>query len=99
MQGRRAEADRTFERLLTAANDLGLPSEEYDVGAGRLSGNFPQALSHLAVVRTALRFDDQASDRGEAMRPGRRPTLILVKAHRTNRPTSARIGTRDRASC
>jgi GH15 family glucan-1,4-alpha-glucosidase len=65
MQGRRAEAERTFQRLLDAANDLGLLSEEYDVHAGRLAGNFPQGLSHLALVRTALRFDEQASDRGE----------------------------------
>jgi GH15 family glucan-1,4-alpha-glucosidase len=65
MQGRRAEAERTFQRLLDAANDLGLLSEEYDVHAGRLAGNFPQALSHLALVRTALRFSAKASDRGE----------------------------------
>lgn len=43
-----------FERLLGHRNDLGLLSEEYDVGTGRLVGNFPQALSHLALVNTAL---------------------------------------------
>lgn len=65
MQGRRTEAERTFQRLLDAANDLGLLSEEYDVHAGRLAGNFPQALSHLALVRTALRFDEKVSDLAE----------------------------------
>jgi GH15 family glucan-1,4-alpha-glucosidase len=65
MQGRTSEAENTFQRLLDAANDLGLLSEEYDMRAGRLAGNFPQALSHLALVRTALRFGANASDRGE----------------------------------
>ena len=45
---------RLFERLLGLRNDLGLLSEEYDVEAERLVGNFPQALSHLALVNTAL---------------------------------------------
>lgn len=54
MQGRRDAAVETFERLLSIRNDLGLLSEEYDLKAGRLSGNFPQALSHLAIVQTAI---------------------------------------------
>jgi GH15 family glucan-1,4-alpha-glucosidase len=54
MQGRRDTAVQTFERLLSIRNDLGLLSEEYDLKAGRLAGNFPQALSHLAIVQTAI---------------------------------------------
>jgi GH15 family glucan-1,4-alpha-glucosidase len=65
MQGRRPEAEKIFEALLHARNDLGLLAEEYDSRAGRLAGNFPQALSHLALVRTALRFEERASNRGE----------------------------------
>ena len=41
-----------FERLLALRNDVGLLSEEYDVKAKRLVGNFPQAFSHLALVNT-----------------------------------------------
>ncbi|CCD91580.1 Glycoside hydrolase 15-related [Bradyrhizobium sp. ORS 375] len=70
MQGRRDEARRTFERVLSVSNDLGLLSEEYDVGARRLSGNFPQALSHLSLIRTALRFEGAASERGGDMPAG-----------------------------
>ena len=35
-------------------NGVGLLSEEYDVPAKQLAGNFPQALTHLALVNTAL---------------------------------------------
>jgi GH15 family glucan-1,4-alpha-glucosidase len=53
MLGRRDDALRLFERLLTLRNDVGLLSEEYDPYANRLIGNFPQAFSHLALVNSA----------------------------------------------
>ena len=53
LQGRVEEAKTLFERLLALRNDVGLLSEEYDVCAGRLVGNFPQAFSHIALVNTA----------------------------------------------
>ena len=53
MMHRRDDAVRIFERLLDLRNDLGLLSEEYDVGARRLLGNFPQAFSHVGLVNTA----------------------------------------------
>lgn len=52
--GRVDEAKALFERLLTLCNDVGLISEEYDVKAQRLVGNFPQAFTHIALVNTAL---------------------------------------------
>ena len=51
--GRRDEAQQLFERLLALRNDVGLLSEQYDPQAKRLVGNFPQALSHIALVNTA----------------------------------------------
>jgi len=53
LQGRRAEACALFERLLGVANDVGLLAEEYDPRACRLIGNFPQALSHVALINAA----------------------------------------------
>ncbi len=52
--GRHADAKRLFERLIGLCNDVGLLSEEYDVGAGRMLGNFPQAFSHVSLVNAAL---------------------------------------------
>jgi GH15 family glucan-1,4-alpha-glucosidase len=52
--GRTDEARVLFERLVGLANDLGLLSEEYDPVSKRMLGNFPQALSHLALVNSAL---------------------------------------------
>ncbi len=64
MQGRRDEACAQFERVLAVANDLGLLSEEYDVAGKHLAGNFPQALTHLALVNTALGLCGPTLQRG-----------------------------------
>lgn len=51
--GRTDEARALFERLLEVQNDVGLLAEEHHVRDGRMLGNFPQAFSHMALVRTA----------------------------------------------
>jgi len=51
--GRIKEAEELFERLLKIRNHLGLLSEEYDPKLRRQISNFPQAFSHLALVRAA----------------------------------------------
>ena len=52
--GRRADAIAMFERLLALRNDVGLLSEEYDPASKRQVGNFPQALSHIALIHAAF---------------------------------------------
>jgi len=71
--GRRDEAEALFGRLIALANDVGLLAEEYDPQARRLVGNFPQALTHMALVNTArlLSMPPQASS--EAVALGQRP--------------------------
>jgi GH15 family glucan-1,4-alpha-glucosidase len=53
MMGRRDEASELFERLLDLRNDVGLLSEEVDPANRRLTGNFPQAFTHVSLVNTA----------------------------------------------
>jgi GH15 family glucan-1,4-alpha-glucosidase len=67
LQGRADEARSLFERLLGVRNDVGLLSEEYDPRTHRLLGNFPQAMSHTALVNTAANLTTAigpARDRG-----------------------------------
>nr|WP_255551286.1 glycoside hydrolase family 15 protein [Granulicella sp. dw_53] len=52
--GRKADAKALYERLLGLRNDVGLLSEEYDPVRRRLVGNFPQALSHIALIHAAF---------------------------------------------
>jgi hypothetical protein len=54
LTGRRHDAKALFERLLELRNDVGLLSEEYDSVRERLVGNFPQALSHIALIHAAF---------------------------------------------
>jgi GH15 family glucan-1,4-alpha-glucosidase len=54
LQKREDDAAAIFEGVAAAANDVGLLSEEYDVSGKFLLGNFPQALTHLSLVHTAL---------------------------------------------
>ncbi|MDD1520090.1 MULTISPECIES: glycoside hydrolase family 15 protein [Bradyrhizobium] len=47
------KAQELFDRVVGVANDVGLLAEEYDSVARRQTGNFPQALTHIALVNTA----------------------------------------------
>lgn len=51
--GRLDDAITLMDRLVGYASDLGLLAEEYDPSTDRLAGNYPQAFSHLALVRAA----------------------------------------------
>ena len=59
------ESGRLLDRLIGLANDVGLLSEEYDIGGERMMGNFPQALSHLALVRAVYSHDQAVRRRQE----------------------------------
>jgi len=53
MLGRVDDARERFEALLALRNDVGLLSEEWDVTARRMVGNFPQAFSHVGLLNSA----------------------------------------------
>ena len=56
--GRLDQARLAFEKMLTYANHLGLYSEEIGP-TGMQLGNFPQALTHLALISAAYNLDRQ----------------------------------------
>jgi GH15 family glucan-1,4-alpha-glucosidase len=68
--GREDDAHRTFARLLSIRNEVGLLSELYDPKGQKLLGNFPQAFSHVGLVNTALnltrRLSGPAAARGQS---------------------------------
>lgn len=73
LTGRRNEAEALFERLLALGNDLGLFAEEYDPRAKRMLGNFPQALTHMALVNTARLLSMSEKNLKDATARGERP--------------------------
>lgn len=48
------EAERRWSSVLRAGNDLDLFSEEFDPVSGTMLGNFPQALTHVALLRASI---------------------------------------------
>ena len=56
--GRHDEADALFDELLALGGPLGLYGEEMDPATGEHLGNYPQALTHAALVQAALALSD-----------------------------------------
>jgi GH15 family glucan-1,4-alpha-glucosidase len=56
--GRCAEATELFDALIGLGSPLGLYAEEIDPVDRRQLGNYPQALTHAALVQAALALRD-----------------------------------------
>jgi GH15 family glucan-1,4-alpha-glucosidase len=68
LAGRLDEARELFRRVANVANDVGLIAEEYDPITRRQTGNFPQALTHIAIINTAHKIH-------EALHPAKKPAM------------------------
>jgi GH15 family glucan-1,4-alpha-glucosidase len=54
LTGRETEAREMFDRAVGHVNRFGLLSEDIEPETGRLTGNFPQGYSHLALIQSAF---------------------------------------------
>jgi GH15 family glucan-1,4-alpha-glucosidase len=72
LAGEVEKAQALFDRVVKVANDLGLLAEEFDTAAGRQTGNFPQALTHIALINTAHNLSD-------AMKTSEKPAVQRSK--------------------
>lgn len=57
--GEKDKAQKMFDNILKCRNHLGLLSESIEVYTGRLTGNFPQAYSHLALIQSAFALETE----------------------------------------
>jgi alpha,alpha-trehalase len=66
--GRKEDAMKLFDELISYSNHLGLFSEDLDFATKSQLGNFPQAYSHLALINTALLFAEEV-ERSKFIKP------------------------------
>lgn len=64
--GRHDEGVQAMKELVRASNDVGMYAEMVDPADGSFLGNLPQALSHLALIRTAIIIRDLVGDDADA---------------------------------
>ena len=56
MMGRKDEARRIFENILSCRTQLGLMSEDLHIESGELWGNYPQTYSLVGIINCAMRL-------------------------------------------
>ncbi len=84
--GRHDEATALFEKLLGYCNDVGLLAEEIEPGSGEMLGNFPQALTHMALVNTARLLSLPVQEIAHSGDSGERPARSSTAVEPARRP-------------
>ena len=91
--GERAEAARRLDELVVVGGPLGLFSEACDARTGRPLGNYPQALSHIALLRAVRAVHGKNGGRGldrePALPSSRRPGATRARSGKPRRAPSS----------
>jgi GH15 family glucan-1,4-alpha-glucosidase len=96
LAGRVDEGRVLFEKLLTRRNDVGLLSEECDTRTGALLGNFPQALTHIALMNAALCLHEQSQGRSRRIASGDEPNAFTAAQRPRPRTPTVSVPAGDR---
>jgi GH15 family glucan-1,4-alpha-glucosidase len=80
--GRTDEAEALLEELLLLGGPLGLYGEEMDPTTNEQLGNYPQALTHAALVQAVLEVGDAATEGSSAL-----PGPSAIASRRESRPS------------
>jgi GH15 family glucan-1,4-alpha-glucosidase len=80
LTGRRKQGKALFERLLALSNDVGLMAEEYDTRERCMLGNFPQALTHMALINSARLLSIPVREAKRASERGERPAAVAEQS-------------------
>jgi alpha,alpha-trehalase len=57
------KAKEIFSKLLKRSNHMGLFSEDIDIETKNLTGNFPQAYTHIAIINTSILLSEWSTRR------------------------------------
>lgn len=63
LSGQKRKAKSLFRKVMKYSNHLGLYSEAIDVKTGDLTGNFPQAYTHIALINSAVLLSGRGTKR------------------------------------
>ncbi len=61
--GEESKARKLFSKIIKRGNHLGLFSEDVDMKTGNLTGNFPQAYTHIALINSAVLLSEWSAKR------------------------------------
>jgi len=61
--GEKEKARHIFDKLIKRANHLGLFSEDIDIATKKLTGNFPQAYTHIELINSAILLSEWSAKR------------------------------------
>jgi GH15 family glucan-1,4-alpha-glucosidase len=90
LTGRRAEAFGLFTELLRYVSPLGLLPEEIDPATGAYLGNYPQALTHAALVQASLALRASGPDADSLLERRQRRAASAANHQRRSRAPMSR---------